>query len=178
MTKDCIDDFIEKETAQAVEELTAAQKDAAGDATAAAITIARAFGADDGFTIPEKNEETKLLSSFEQNLTLLIQKTWVEKSDAELKDQVLYQLQQFCTDIKEKTWSECYPAFLEIIDGAVYLMFGAQTKNPDFLEYAFRIDPEFGIFWWYIQSLPRPAEWSEDRCRIVLLLGMYFLANY
>jgi hypothetical protein len=57
-------------------------------------------------------------------------------------------------------------------------MFGSQTKNDDFTEYAFRIDPEFGVFWWYIQSLPHESDWPEEKCRIAVLLGMYFLANY
>ena len=57
-------------------------------------------------------------------------------------------------------------------------MFGAQAKNEDFPAYAFRIDPEFGVFWWYIQSLPHEVSWPEEKCRVVLLLGMYFLANY
>jgi len=57
-------------------------------------------------------------------------------------------------------------------------MFGSQTKTKGFNEYALRIDPEFGIFWWYMKNLPRTADWSEFKMRAVTLLGMYFLANY
>ena len=57
-------------------------------------------------------------------------------------------------------------------------MFGAQAKKDDFLEYALRIDPGFGIFWWYISNLPPKSEWSEEKSRLAILLGMYFLANY
>jgi len=47
-----------------------------------------------------------------------------------------------------------------------------------FEEYSLRIDPEFGVFWWYIQNLPEKANFSEQKSRALLLLGMYFLANY
>ena len=57
-------------------------------------------------------------------------------------------------------------------------MFGTQSKSKDFDEYALRIDPEFGIFWWYIKSLPQDADWTEEKTRTALLLAMYFLANY
>ncbi|MBO4731915.1 MAG: hypothetical protein J5597_03820 [Spirochaetaceae bacterium] len=57
-------------------------------------------------------------------------------------------------------------------------MFGIQTKKDGFLEYAMRIDPEFGIFWWYICSLPADAPDNEEKTRLFLILGMTFLANY
>ena len=71
-----------------------------------------------------------------------------------------------------------FKVFLDIIDKSVYLMFGQQTKSDDFGEYSLRIDPEFGIFWWFIQCLPKQPEWSNEKCRNAVLLGMYFLANY
>ncbi|MBQ2552814.1 MAG: hypothetical protein II563_08225, partial [Treponema sp.] len=64
------------------------------------------------------------------------------------------------------------------VDNVVYLMFGAQTKSKDFENYALRIDPEFGIFWWYIKSLPKTQEWNKGKTSVTILLGMYFLANY
>jgi hypothetical protein len=57
-------------------------------------------------------------------------------------------------------------------------MFGQQTDSEEFTEYTLRIDPEFGIFWWYISNLPDSINWSEEKCKIAMLLGMYFLANY
>ncbi|QTQ13111.1 hypothetical protein HRQ91_00830 [Treponema parvum] len=143
-----------------------------------ALKIAGAFGVNDSVSISEFADEKKLIASFNDNMTLLIQKTWVEKSDAELKEQVLYQLEQFCSLIDFDTWNKAYSPFLKIIYDAVYLMFGSQAKQEDFLEYAFRIDPGFGIFWWYIQLLPQETDWTSEKCRIIILLGMYFLANY
>lgn len=143
----------------------------------AADAIASAFGSADGFTKMKDADIKKLVVSFKHNLSLLIQKTWVEKSDIALKDQLLYKMESFLSSDEAK-WSENYTLFREIIDQAVYLMFGQPTDTPDFAIYTLRIDPEFGIFWWYISSLPAEANWSEDKCRVAMMLGMYFLANY
>lgn len=138
--------------------------------------IANAFGYSKDFSSMNEEAISKLLVSFKNNLTLLIQKTWVEKSDIALKDQLLFQLDQLLKD--NQTWLENYGLFRQIINQAVFLMFGQQTDSEEFTEYTLRIDPEFGIFWWYMKSLPRDARWSEYKSRIVILLGMYFLANY
>jgi hypothetical protein len=57
-------------------------------------------------------------------------------------------------------------------------MFGSTAKTPDFEEYALRIDPEFGIFWWYVKSLPESNDWSNEKNKAVMLIAMFFLANY
>ena len=137
--------------------------------------IAAAFGASKNFSKMDDERVKKLVSSFKNNLTLLIQKTWVEKSDIALKDQLLYQLDVF---LSNKSWKDNYVLFLQLINQAVFLMFGQKPDTPDFAEYTLRIDPEFGIFWWYISNLPPKTEWSEEKCRLAMLLGMYFLANY
>ncbi|MCR5288714.1 MAG: hypothetical protein K6E51_01835 [Treponema sp.] len=177
MTKDFIQDFIEKDAIDAVNTLVHSNN--VTELAKAVPIIAELFGADKNtFSLPKTHEETKFINSFHDNLSLLVQKTWVEKSDSDLKEQVLYQLKEFCSSLNQKTWKESYIPFHTILDTAVYLMFGGQAKTEEFIEYAFRIDPEFGIFWWYIQSLPQEPAWSEEQYRLVLLLGMYFLANY
>ena len=123
----------------------------------------------------ESEDEHKLVQSFKNNLKLLIEKTWVEKSDIALKEQILFQLEKFCN---ESDWTKNFSEFLTILNEAVYLMFGQQTKSGDFGEYSLRIDPGFGIFWWYVKSLPATAEWPVEKCRNAVLLGMYVLANY
>ena len=140
--------------------------------------IARAFGCGETFSFNDSESEAKLASSFNSNLTLLIQKTWVESSDVALKEQVLYQLEQFDQLAKQGEWDKLYTPFIKIIYNAVYLMFGTQAKKDDFLEYAFRVDPEFGSFWWYLHMLPQETDWPAEKCRVLVLLGMYFLANY
>ena len=144
-----------------------------------AVTISRLFNAEKIFAeILAGSDDSKLISSFKKNLTLLIQKTWVEKDDETVKEQVLYNLEQFCAYIEAGKYADEYSRFGHILSDVVYLMFGPTSKEPIFEEYSLRIDPEFGVFWWYIQNLPEKANFSEQKSRALLLLGMYFLANY
>lgn len=179
MDGNLIEQFIDKKSLQAMTAILTSDDEK--NYTAAAIKIADAFGANGFFkkiADTSTDAESKLISSFHNNLVLLVQKTWVEKSDEELKEQVLYHLEQFCKQMNGKKYTTAYEPFLGILNDIVYLMFGAQAKSPDFDEYALRIDPEFGIFWWYAKSLPRTADWPDAKSRIAILLGMYFLANY
>jgi hypothetical protein len=142
--------------------------------------FSRLFGPDNA---ERRENEQKLLTSFQNNLNLLIEKTWVEKSDEELKEQVLYRLKLFCARLSEYRYADSYNDFMEIIRDTVYLMFGQQAKKTDFSEYAMRIDPEFGIFWQYVETLADKDHALKEKkecetCRIMLLLGMIFLANY
>lgn len=172
-----IKEFVDEEVTSAITTLISATN--AKQIAKSADVIAKVFGASSSIFEKESADfEEKLIHSFEKNLSLLIQKTWVEKADADLKDQVLYKLNEYCKAIGKGKWSNAYSVLLQIINDLIYLMFGAQTKTSDFLEYALRIDPEVGIFWYYITSLPEAAEWDNEKYRVVMLLGMYFLANY
>lgn len=166
--KSLIEEFVDTKTVNAV--LSFAQSD--DNSTETINSIAAMFGYSGSF---ESEDEHKLVQSFKNNLKLLIEKTWVEKSDIALKEQILFQLEKFCN---ESDWTKNFSEFLTILNEAVYLMFGQQTKSGDFGEYSLRIDPGFGIFWWYVKSLPVTAEWPVEKCRNAVLLGMYFLANY
>ena len=140
----------------------------------AASRIASTFGFDINISSIEQDSQ-KLVSSFKNNLNLLVQKIWVEKSDITLKDQLLYKLDVF---LSKDSWKDSYDLFLKLVNQAVFLMFGQDPESPDFAEYALRIDPEFGIFWWYISNLPPKCDWTEEKCRVAMMLGMYFIANY
>ena len=166
--KSLIEEFVDTKTVNAV--LSFAQSD--DNSTETINSIAAMFGYSGSF---ESEDEHKLVQSFKNNLKLLIEKTWVEKSEIALKEQILFQLEKFCN---ESDWTKNFSEFLTILNEAVYLMFGQQTKSGDFGEYSLRIDPGFGIFWWYVKSLPATAEWPVEKCRNAVLLGMYFLANY
>ena len=166
--KSLIEEFVDTKTVNAV--LSFAQSD--DNSTETINSIAAMFGYSGSF---ESEDEHKLVQSFKNNLKLLIEKTWVEKSDIALKEQILFQLEKFCN---ESDWTKNFSEFLTILNEAVYLMFGQQTKSGDFGEYSLRIDPGFGIFWSYVKSLPATAEWPVEKCRNAVLLGMYFLANY
>jgi hypothetical protein len=134
-----------------------------------------------GDSAERRRAEQKLISAFQNNLNLLIEKTWVEKSDEALKVQVLYRLTRFCTEIAQGRYAPSGLVFMDIVKDTVYLMFGPQSQKHDFDEYAMRIDPDFGIFWQYIRALERslasPAQ-GDETCRTLLLLGMFFIANY
>ena len=155
----------------------------------AAFTIATQFGADKSFAEVLKSDAEdpcmKLISSFHNNLNLLVQKTWVEKADEALKEQVLFRLDNLCNALTAKKEAS-YEDFVVLLKDVVYLMFGNDiqgakenfAKTSDFAEYALRIDPGFGIFWWYLTSIPETAPASEDKKRIFFALGMVFLANY
>lgn len=166
--EELIVDFIDTDTVNAVKVFTNTAENNNSDVE----KIAAMFGFAGSFT---SSDENKIIESFNKNLKLLIEKTWVEKSDIALKDQLLYQLDEFRT---KNSWKDDYASFLNLINQAVFLMFGQDPSSEDFAEYTLRIDPEFGIFWWYISNLPKEADWSEEKCRLAMLLGMFFLANY
>ena len=173
MTKQSfISEFLDNETIIALDSFLKSES----DFNKSVNVIANTFGYSKDFASMNEESISKLLISFKNNLTLLIQKTWVEKSDIALKDQLLFQLDQLLKD--NQTWLENYGLFRQIINQAVFLMFGQPTDSEEFTEYTLRIDPEFGIFWWYISNLPDSITWAEEKCKIAMLLGMYFLANY
>jgi hypothetical protein len=115
---------------------------------------------------------------FHNNLKLLVQKTWVEKSDETIKEQLLLKLDSICESLSKKDYTQAYIPVLQTLNEAVLLMFGSVAKSDDFAEYALRIDPGFGTFWWFLHSLPKEQTWSTEKIRVALVLGMYFLANY
>ena len=165
-----ISEFLDKDTISALESFI----DKAEGYEDSAKKIASAFGLDINIsTIVEDSK--KLVSSFKNNFALLIEKTWVEKSDITLKDQLIYQLGVF---LSKDTWKGSYELFLKLVNQAVFLMFGQDPESPDFSEFALRIDPEFGIFWWYFSNLPPKNDWTEEKCRVAMMLGMHFIANY
>jgi len=180
MNGDLISEFVDKTALDALSTLIETKN--IDEVSQSGTILASAFSGSDAefkqIADSATDSEKKLISSFSNNLVLLIQKTWVEKSDVDLKARVLYNLQEFTNLLNKKSYTDAYPLFLETVDNVVYLMFGAQTKSKDFEDYALRIDPEFGIFWWYIKSLPKTQTWTKGKTRVALLLGMYFLANY
>ncbi len=144
--------------------------------------IAEVFGAQEIFenlaegTHPDV--EKTLVNSFHNNLTLLIQKTWVEKADEVLKDQVLYKLDEVCALVNDKEYVKVYENFIELLNESVFLMFGSLSTKEDFSEYALRIDPGFGVFWWFLKSVGAAAPKDIKVGRLYIILGMLFLANY
>ncbi len=150
-----------------------------------AIQLADAFGDQGSFaaTMTVKSaardeSEKKLVVSFQKNLELLVQKTWVEKADEAMKEEMLLRINTLCGNLTRYDYHTSLSEFLPVLHDVVYLLFGSLARNDFFLEYAVRIDPDFGFFWYYINSLPPHKEWSEEKCRAAVLLGIFFLANF
>jgi len=122
--------------------------------------------------------EKKLVISFQKNLELLVQKTWVEKADEALKEEMLFRINTLCNNLTRYDYHTSLSEFLPVLHDVVYLLFGSLARHDSFLEYAVRIDPDFGFFWYYINSLPAHKDWSEEKCRVAVLLGICFLANF
>lgn len=159
--------------------------DNAKDVTSAALQIARALGNEDFFEYTENcdpHTEKKLIKSFMKNIQLLVQKTWVEKNDEEFKEETLYRINVLCKKLLEpdgenifkENFSECF----SILHDVILLLFGGMVKTGDFLEYALRIEPDFGFFWYYVESVSKINTIPEEKARCSVLLAMFFLANF
>lgn len=122
--------------------------------------------------------EKKLVNGFQKNIELLVQKTWVEKADESLKEEMLFRINTLCKNLSRYDYHTSLSEFLPVLRDVVYLLFGSLVKSDTFLEYAVRVDPDFGFFWYYINSLPPHQQWSEEKCRAAVLLGICFLANF
>ena len=135
----------------------------------------------------EKNSrELKVfLEHFQNNLDLLIQKTWVEKADEVRKEKLQDNVPPFVTLIEQGNYHQAIEEFGLILAELAYLFFGAQSGKDDFTEYTFRIDAQMGLFWWYggrLASLKGLSEKNSADCaqalRAVLLIGICYLTNF
>ena len=124
------------------------------------------------------------MDRFQNNLDLLIQKTWVEKADEARKEKLLDQVPPLITMIENGDYSGALEEFGAILEELAYLFFGMQSQNDDFAEYACRIDRQMGLFWWYGGQIngARGASWIKNVDRSVLqallLLGICYLTNF
>ena len=150
--------------------------------------IARAFDAEGSFeqvfTGAEpvtRDAQIHLIRSFEKNVRLLVDKMWVEKTDEYVKEDVLYRLGCFCESMQEKNpvdYVGLLPECIGVLHDVVLLLFGRQIDSGEFLEYAIRIDPDFGLFWYYLECLTAQPKLSAEKARLAIFLGIYFLANF
>jgi hypothetical protein len=135
----------------------------------------------------EKNsaEMKVFLEHFQNNLDLLIQKTWVEKSDEKRKDSLQDKISPFMNSIDQGSFPAAIEKFGAILEDLAYLLFGAQSEKDDFTEYTFRIDAQMGLFWWYGGKLASLKEMKDKNGELdnkilwtVLLLGLCYLTNF
>ena len=129
----------------------------------------------------EKNsaEIKTFLEHFQNNLDLLIKKTWVEKSDENRKCKLHDEVPILMTTIEQADFTKAMEEFGAILDELAYLFFGAQSEKEDFAEYTFRIDAQMGLFWWYGGRLSLFKEIKDKKTSwAVLLLGLCYLTNF
>ena len=135
----------------------------------------------------DKNSEPlqTFLGHFQNNLDLLIQKTWVEKSDERRKGKLQDKLPSLMLSIEQSNLPKAVEEFADILEELAYLFFGIQSRADDFTEYTFRIDAQVGLFWWYGGKLPLLNELKDKNGShddkvlwAVLLLGLCYLTNF
>ena len=95
VTGDLINEFVDVDVVKAMDTLLSSNDIALVRNSAKTVMQAVTSGSDTSDFDFEKDAK-QLLSSFQKNTVLLVQKTWVEKDDVSLKEQVLYKLEQLC----------------------------------------------------------------------------------
>ncbi|MDR0475167.1 MAG: hypothetical protein LBH43_16025 [Treponema sp.] len=154
-----------------------------------AAAFARALGISADYakcieTYKNSKDLENVLISFQNNVDLLIQKTWVEESDEDRKDDLHLRLPILVKKIEKENYRAALEEFGVILKELAYLFFGDQSRQNDFTEYTFRIDIQVGLFWWYggILCSPPGLEWAKSADQgvllAVLLLGICYLSNF
>lgn len=123
----------------------------------------------------------RLLRIFRENVELLVHKTWVEKSEEKPKDRLLGDLLAFERDFREGAICPAFKRFVALANSIASLLFGHQAKAEDFLAYCFRIDPKFGLFFWYVNELEKQAREGacvDELVTVETLIGVYVLSCF
>ncbi|MDR1420083.1 MAG: hypothetical protein LBI86_06905 [Treponema sp.] len=126
-------------------------------------------------------EMHRFLCHFQNNLDLLIQKTWVEKADEGRKEKLQDRIPGFISEIGQGNFEKAIRDFGAILDELAYLFFGAQSEQEDFTKYTLRIDIQMGLFWWYgghLGCLGSGVKTGGDSLWAVLLVGICYLTNF
>ena len=109
-------------------------------------------------------------------------KTWVEKTEEKPKERLLEDLTAVEKDFREGTIGPAFRRFVALAHAIAHLLFGAQSRASDFIVYCFRIDPKFGLFFWYIDQLEAQARGADlpsyELMTVETLLGVYVLSSF
>jgi len=137
------------------------------------------------FALKKDDEKMRVfLGHFQNNLDLLIQKTWVEKADEARKEKLQDEIPLLIALIKQGDFLGAIEKFGKVLDELAYLFFGAQSAQADFTEYTFRIDPQIGLFWWYgsqlgsLKGTGKNEALNDETLWAVLLIGLCYLTNF
>jgi hypothetical protein len=153
-----------------------------GKESAAAFADLLGIGGDFRRILEAPREEIeRFMVSFQNNLDLLIQKTWVEKADEDRKEKLQNRIPAFISLIKGNEYIKALEEFSVILEELAWLLFGPQSRKDDFFEYTFRIDCRLGLFWWYSSQIERflagnPSD--GETLRAVLVLGLCYLTGF
>jgi hypothetical protein len=123
----------------------------------------------------------RLLRIFRENVELLVHKTWVEKTEEKPKERLLDDLQAFEREFRDGAVSIAFKRFVALANSLASLLFGHQSKAEDFVAYCFRIDPKFGLFFWYIGELEKQAREGnqpDDLYTVETLIGVYVVSSF
>ena len=132
----------------------------------------------------------RLLRIFRENVELLVHKTWVEKSEEKPKERLLEDLLAFEREFRDGAVGPAFKRFVALANSISSLLFGHQSRAEDFLAYCFRIDPKFGLFFWYVDALEKQAregalpgaregdKSADGLMTVETLLGVYVLSSF
>jgi hypothetical protein len=123
----------------------------------------------------------RLLRVFRENVELLVHKTWVEKTEEKPKERLLDDLMTFEREFRDGAVEIAFKRFVALANSLASLLFGHQSKAEDFVAYCFRIDPKFGLFFWYIGEMEKQARegsYADDLLTTETLLGVYVLSSF
>jgi hypothetical protein len=125
-----------------------------------------------------------LLRVFRENVELLVHKTWVNESEEKPKQILFEELKVVVADYRAERMGSAFRRFVSIARAIPSLLFGSAGRAPDFLEYAFRIDPKFGLFFWFVGELEKQMrstgeiEARDELYKLETLLGAYILSCF
>jgi len=125
----------------------------------------------------------RLLRVFRENVELLVHKTWVENPEEKPKERLLDELVSFERDYRGGSAAAAFKRFVALANSIASLLFGHQSRAEDFLLYCFRIDPKFGLFFWYLGELEKQAREestppSDELMTVETLIGVYVLSSF
>jgi hypothetical protein len=130
-------------------------------------------------------EMERFLVHFQNNLDLLIQKTWVEKADEDRKEGLQDRIPAFIGIIERESYEKALEELGDILEELAYLLFGVQSHKEDFTEYTLRIDTQMGLFWWYggqIGCLRQAGNGGkaadDDFLKALLFIGLCYLTDF
>lgn len=128
--------------------------------------------------------EGEVIQSWNKNVHLLIDKTWVEQTDALFKMETARALDRMTSTLitliseKKDMYRPNFQTFCTILSDIVYLLFGKEAKLDSLVEYVMRMEPHFGLFCYYLSQIKQIKTVDEQKARFAILIAIVFLAEF